>query len=152
MRARHLLAMVISLLACVSSLHAQVRVGSALDPSAAIDSIEVFRRGFQGVSNADGTTMYVVDELKGFTDRLSVGLPTTEQAAQRVAQSRLQALTEQDKAFVRRAATAQVRAAQYGLTKTPAIVFNGHAVVYGVFDVQQARSIYLRWRNTGGRP
>lgn len=141
----------IAAVAMVSSAHGQVQFGSALDQTARVESIEVFRRGAQAITNSDGATVYVVDELKGFTERLSANLPNTEAAAQRVAQSRLQALSEADKSFVQRAATAQVRAAQYGITKTPAVVFDHHAVVYGVFDMAEARRIYLRWRSAGAR-
>lgn len=142
-------------LVCLPQLpaHAEIQVGTALQSAARIESVEVFRRADQKVFGAaSGATMtvYVVDQLKSFTDRLSEGLPNTPQAAQRVAQARLQALTDQDKLWIRNAATAKVRATQYQLTKTPAIVINGQAVIYGVSDIAQACAIYQRWR--GGRP
>lgn len=138
---------------CLTTAHAEVQIGTALQSGAKIESVEVFRRVNQQVTGtASGATMtvYVVDQLKGFMDRLSEGLPNTPQAAQRVAQARLQSLTDQDKLWIRNAATAKVRTAQYQLTKTPAIVINGQAVIYGVSDVVQACAIYQRWR--GSRP
>jgi len=137
----------------INPVHADIQIGTALQPGAKIESVEVFRRADQqvfGTASGATLTVYVVDQLKSFTDRISEGLPNTPQAAQRVAQARLQALTDQDKLWIRNAATAKVRAAQYQLTKTPAIVINGQAVIYGVSDIAQACAIYQRWR--GGRP
>jgi integrating conjugative element protein (TIGR03757 family) len=38
---------------------------------------------------------------------------------------------------------------QYGIDRYPAIVFDGHAVVYGVTDVQAATRIYEQWQEEG---
>jgi integrating conjugative element protein (TIGR03757 family) len=111
--------------------------------------VEVFRLSNQTVAGP-ANTIYVVDAMHNYTERLSVGLPKTPGQAQQVAQARLAALTAQDKEALHRASASVVRAAEYKIAKTPAIVFDGRAVVYGIADVEQARAIYRSWRARGG--
>ena len=64
---------------------------------------------------------------------------------------RFEALTDADRRAIGASARGLAAALQYGLTKVPAIVFDGAAVVYGVTDVNQARAIYRTWRARGDR-
>lgn len=107
--------------------------------------VEVFRLGSQSVTAAPGATVYVLDAMDTYLDKLSVGLPKTEAEAQRIASARLATLTDADKAALRGAAEAKVRAAEYRITHAPAIVFDGRAVIYGVSDVERAQQIYRNW-------
>jgi len=114
---------------------------------------EVFKlSGQQNFVGSGIAVVHVVDQLRRNMDALSAGLPDNEAAATAVAANRLQALTPQDQNALRTSAIARVRVAEYGITKTPAIVFDGKATVYGLFDVDRARSIYVTWLNRQRRP
>jgi integrating conjugative element protein (TIGR03757 family) len=43
------------------------------------------------------------------------------------------------------------QALHYGIDRTPAIVFDGQAVIYGVTDVDEAIERYTRWRERSRR-
>lgn len=119
--------------------------------SVAAETVEVFRLSTQpDFLNSAGTTMYIVDAMNILTQRLSVGLPANQTEAARIAMQRINALTPQDKQAMHSASTAQIRAAEYKITKTPAIVFDGKAVLYGMNDVEQARVVYRAWRAQRG--
>lgn len=108
--------------------------------------IEIFKLQNQRITAVPGNaTVYDVDALDAATERLSIGLPNDPVAAQRIAQQRLQALPPQDKDYLRRLSVAVVASAEYKIAKVPAVVFDRRAVVYGVFDVEKARGIYLSW-------
>lgn len=143
---------VVTALSCASA-QAQLKVQTTQQGTPNL-VIEVFRLSNQqigGVSSA-GATEYVVDTLAEIKAQLSAGLPGVPQAAQRIVTQRMQKLVEADpdKKMIRAASTAVVRAAEYKITKVPAIVFDGRAVVYGVADVAQARAIYRNWAAQGG--
>jgi integrating conjugative element protein (TIGR03757 family) len=123
-----------------------------LGPAAvrAQEVVEVFRLSDQSVTGSPAATVYVIDAMHHFTERLSVGLPKTAAEARPVARARLEALTPQDKEALHRASTGLIRAAEYQIVKAPAIVFDRKAVVYGISDVEQARAIYRGWRARGG--
>lgn len=115
------------------------------------ETVEVFRLSTQpDFLNSAGTTIYIVDAMNILTQRLSVGLPANQTEAARIAMQRINALTPQDKQAMHSASTAQIRAAEYKITKTPAIVFDGKAVLYGMNDVEQARVVYRAWRAQRG--
>lgn len=117
----------------------------------ATETTEVFRLSTQpDFLNSAGATVYVVDVMTILTQRLSVGLPPNKVEAVRIATQRLNALTPEDKQAMRIASTARIRAAEYQIVKTPAIVFDGKAVLYGMNDVEQARGIYRTWRAQHG--
>jgi integrating conjugative element protein (TIGR03757 family) len=135
----------------VGAMALALGIGTLLPSSAyAQEVVEVFRLGNQTVTSFKNTTVYVVDAMRDYTTRLSADLPKTPAEAQRVTQARFNALTAHDKEVIRQASSALVRAAEYKIAKTPAIVFDGKAVVYGVADVEQARAIYRGWRARGG--
>jgi len=119
--------------------------------SATAETTEVFRLSSQpDFLNSAGATVYIVDAMNILTQRLSVGLPPNKAEAARIATQRLNALTPQDKQAMRIASTARIRAAEYQIIKTPAIVFDGKAVLYGMNDVEQARVMYRAWRAQQG--
>jgi integrating conjugative element protein (TIGR03757 family) len=113
--------------------------------------VEVFRLSNQPEpAGAVGATVYVVDAMHQYMAQLSVGLSRTPAEAAKVAKARVDALTPEQKNALRFASTARIRAAEYGITKTPAIVFDGRAVLYGITDVEQARLRYRNWLANGG--
>lgn len=138
----------------------QVRAGLAVSmlslclaaPVCAAETVEIFRLSRQPeIAGAAGSIIYTVDALNLHMQRLSAGLPADPAAASTIAAERLKALSREEQQALRLASTAQVRATEYQITKTPAIVFDGRAVVYGLYDVEQARRIYQAWRANGGQ-
>lgn len=119
--------------------------------TAAAETTEVFRLSTQpDFLNSAGATVHIVDAMNVLTQRLSVGLPPNKAEAVQIATQRLNALTPLDKQAMRIASTARIRAAEYQIIKTPAIVFDGKAVLYGMNDVEQARAMYRAWRAQQG--
>lgn len=74
---------------------------------------------------------------------LGRGLPASPQAAAALAKSRIAA----SRTALRAAFAGRAKAAEYGIAKVPAIVFDrGAAVVYGTADAGAALALYRRWR------
>ena len=59
-------------------------------------------------------------------------------------------LGDADRSRLHRGAEIETLARQYRLTKAPAMVVDGRAVIYGVNDVEHARAIYRAWRARKG--
>jgi len=87
--------------------------------------------------------VYALDGLDKLAANLSVQLPTEPNVARRTAMARLGRLDpgqvdpEQLDAL-QRAASGLLKAAEYGIDRYPAVVFDGYAVVYGVTDLDEA--------------
>lgn len=90
--------------------------------------------------------IYVLDALHHLESRLSGDLPGDPRQARRLAFERLQKIHETDRARLQQAAVGLARAAHYGIDRYPAMVFDGHAVVYGLTDLEAARARYRRWQ------
>ncbi len=125
-------------------------------PSRALDieTVEVFTvsdRPVTGVSAlaARGitVTVYRLDAITRFADALSAGLPTEPDAAKTIALSRLENLSDRRDQLAL-AANGLVASRGYGLDRTPAVVLDGAAVVYGVLDLEAAVAIYEHSRAT----
>jgi integrating conjugative element protein (TIGR03757 family) len=52
---------------------------------------------------------------------------------------------------LQRAASGLLKAAEYGIDRYPAVVFDGHAVVYGVTDLYDAVRHFETWRGRAPR-
>jgi integrating conjugative element protein (TIGR03757 family) len=91
-------------------------------------------------------TTYVVDGLDQFESMLSQNLPVAADAARAEALRRIGALDEARMAPARSAAVGLARAIQLGVDRYPAIVFDGHAVVYGVTDLGAAIDRFEAWQ------
>ena len=48
--------------------------------------------------------------------------------------------------LARQSAAGLINAAEYGVDRYPAIVFDGNAVVYGVTDIGEALRHYRKWK------
>ena len=79
-----------------------------------------------------------VDAIEGFETTLSLGLSNDPDTAQRTVRARLAALDDHVSATLQKSAMGLASAAQLGIDRTPAIVFNHTAVVYGVTDLTEA--------------
>ncbi len=82
--------------------------------------------------------VYALDGLDKLAANLSDQLPTEPNVARRTARARLGRLGPGQLEDLRRAASGLLKAAGYGIDRYPAVVFGGHAVVYGVTDLDEA--------------
>jgi integrating conjugative element protein (TIGR03757 family) len=150
----------LDLVLVAGNVHAQNFVGSAATRTGVIDTrsvsrldqnkgregtVEVFTNSAILLTNVRDARVYLLDGLEQISSELSAGLPANEQAAQQIVQQRLTrigaaALQQRTKG----AAEGIVRAANYGVDRVPAVVFDGHAVVYGERDIDVARVQYRR--------
>ena len=94
-------------------------------------------------------TIYAVDGLERFEASLSQDLPVQEDAAKAEAMRRIGELDEARMAPAKEAAIGLAKAIQYGVDRYPAIVLDGHAVIYGVTDLVDALARYGSWREAG---
>jgi integrating conjugative element protein (TIGR03757 family) len=92
--------------------------------------------------------VYKVDETERFETILSEHLPPDPEVAKRLAQERLRQLRGSQIEAAKRAALGLVKAAEYGIERYPAIVFDGEAVVYGVTDIGEALRLYRERQGT----
>ena len=90
--------------------------------------------------------VYQIDGIQQLEAVLSRHLPRDPAAAKRVALARLQQLDNKVTTRTRNAAIGLARALQYGIDRYPAIVFDGHCVVYGVTELGQALRQYHLWQ------
>ncbi len=102
---------------------------------------------------SESTTIevYEIDGIDRFEAILSEQLPTKPNAARRVALKRVSQVDAVRIEEPQRAAVGLVRAAEYGIDRFPAIVFGGHAVVYGVTDIGEALRHYRVWQGRAPR-
>ena len=112
--------------------------------------IEVFLQDGTIPANAHGATIHRIDVLRQLTSELNAGaLPAHKGQAVTLVRQRVQAMGPALKHRLDAALRAVEAATVYGLQGTPAIVFDGSRVVYGVTDVAQASEIV---RRGGGQP
>ena len=92
--------------------------------------------------------IYVIERLEA---KLSEHLPTDPNAERRIGMARIPPPDSAEVKQVARAAVGLVRAAEYGIDRYPAVVFDGHAVVYGVTDIGEALRQYRIWQGRAPR-
>ena len=137
---------------CRPALRRLALAGACFVPlaAAAQERIEVFVVGDQVITGAASAgVIHHVDALARRVEALSAGLPADPARAGEMAKARFAALTDAQRLQLKEDATVENLARQYRLTKTPAIVIDGRALIYGVSDVERARAIYRRWRAEG---
>lgn len=89
--------------------------------------------------------IFELDGIQQIENRLSRGLSSDPVESRQVVLERFQQLTHGDRIRVRSAATGLAKAAQYGVDRYPAIVFDGAFVVYGITDIHSAFIHYQQW-------
>lgn len=115
--------------------------------------IEVFVQGGSDPVNAQGATIHRIDALHQLTTELNAGtLPAHKDRAVRIVRERIQTMGPAFKSRMESALRAVEAAAIYGVQDTPAVVFDGSRVVYGVADVAQAVEIVRRGGGQAIRP
>lgn len=127
--------------------HASVAIGALLAvhvaaATAAEPAIEVFTLSTLPLTNARDASVYYVDAVELLQQQLSAGLPADPKRAQEMVAQRMAALGPQLETRARAGASGLARAAQLGVQRAPAIVFDGKWAVYGVTDVDAARRIF----------
>lgn len=90
--------------------------------------------------------LYHVDGLERFEAHLSRQLPRERAAAEAEALRRLQKLDPIVLQSAQDAALGLSKASQYVIDRSPAIVLDGHAVVYGITDLHDALDRYHAWQ------
>ncbi len=95
--------------------------------------------------------VYSLDGIERFEAILSEQLPTDPNAARRAALKRASQVDAERIEETQRAAVGLVRAAEYGIDRYPAIVFDGQAVLYGVTDLGEALRHYRMWQGKAPR-
>ena len=95
--------------------------------------------------------LYEIDGVARFEAELSDGLADNPEAARRLAQERIGQIDGSRLDVARRSAAGLINAAESGVDRYPAIVFDGNAVVYGVTDIGAALRQYRQWKDRAPR-
>ena len=90
---------------------------------------------------ARDVAIYRLDGLAALEAALSVDLPADPEAARAEALRRLGDIDAAQVAHAREAAEGLVRAAEYGISRYPAVVIDGRYLIYGVTHVPEALSL-----------
>ncbi len=103
-------------------------------------------------NNALGTiTHYDLDGIYQLQQTLSQGLPNDPVQAKQLVLQRLQSMDAALSHRLENAGNGLVQALHYGIDRTPAIVFDHQAVIYGVTELDDAKEQYSQWREQGSR-
>jgi integrating conjugative element protein (TIGR03757 family) len=100
--------------------------------------------GLEELAGVATVELYPVDAVARLEATLSAGLPDDPEAAKALALERLQALDEATIERLNAGASGLALARQHGLDRFPAVVIDGHAIVYGVMDLRQVVALYRR--------
>ncbi len=90
--------------------------------------------------------IYHLDGIQRFETKLSKDLSSDPGKSKRIVLQRFQQLHEEDRVRMQLAAMGLAKAAQYGIDRYPAIVFDGQVVVYGITDLEAALQHYRAWQ------
>jgi integrating conjugative element protein (TIGR03757 family) len=82
---------------------------------------------------------------------LSKGFPNNPEIAQKVVQEGIRHIDGSRLDSARQSAVGLLKAAEYGIDRYPAIVFDSNAVVYGVTDISEALWRYWMWEERKGQ-
>ena len=111
---------------------------------AAEPAVEVFTTSTLPVTNVRDAAVYYLDAITLLEQHLSLNLPPDPARAQQLVAQRMAALGPELESRTRSAAAGLARAAQLGLQRAPAVVFDGRWAVYGMTDVDAARRVFER--------
>lgn len=117
-------------------------------------NIEAFTDALHPIEGADslraqmpGTRIQIhrIDTKAEFDAKLSQGLPPDPQAAASIVKERLAGIRPADaEAALQGALNSAVLMSGYGLSRIPAVVFDGHAAVVGETSLRRALDVYCR--------
>lgn len=94
---------------------------------------------------------YEIDQITQLQRELSRGLPNDAEQAKPLVLQRFQLIDAAVSQRLENTAKGLVKALHYGIDRTPAMVFDGQAVIYGVIDVDEATQRYRQWRERNDR-
>lgn len=129
-----------------SAVPAVPRIGLEVFTTSERPVVELAPKSATSASSNYTVTVYEIDGLQFIERKLSHDLPTDRGQSQHLAMQRLQRLEEPELRRMRGAAMGLAKAMQYGIDRTPAVVFDGETVVYGVTDVSAAVEAYEAWQ------
>lgn len=130
------LAAALAMAACVLSTRA-ARAGEVVE---VFTDPALFR-----LAHAEGAAVYDLSAPRQLMGWLGQGLPRDPGQAKAVAAGRL----GEHRQRLAAAFGGLALAAQYGIAKIPAVVFNhGEAVAYGITDVAEAAALHRRWKES----
>jgi integrating conjugative element protein (TIGR03757 family) len=95
--------------------------------------------------------LYEIDGIARLEAELSDGLAADPETARRLVQERFGQIDGPRLDVARRSAAGLISAAEYGVDRYPAIVFDGNAVVYGVTYIGEALRHYRTWKGRAPR-
>jgi integrating conjugative element protein (TIGR03757 family) len=98
--------------------------------------------GLEALAGVATVELYAVDAVARLEEALSAGLPKDPEQAKALALERLQALEEATIERLNAGASGLALARQHGLDRFPAVVIDGHAIVYGLMDLRQVVALY----------
>ena len=91
--------------------------------------------------------LYEIDGIADFEVELSDGLPNDPKTAQKLVRKRIGQVADGSRLdLMHQSAAGLINAAEYGVDRYPAIVFDGNAVIYGVTDIGEALRHYRKWK------
>ena len=96
-------------------------------------------------------THYNLDGIDQLQQTLSQALPNDPGQAKQLVLQRLQSMDAALSHRLENAGNGLVQAMHYGIDRTPAIVFDRQAVIYGVTELDDAIEQYTQWREQGSR-
>ena len=96
-------------------------------------------------------THYEIDQINQLQRELSRGLPKDAEQAKQLVLQRFQLIDATVSQRLENTAKGLVIAMDYGIDRTPAMVFDSQAVIYGVTDVDEATKRYRQWRERNDR-
>jgi integrating conjugative element protein (TIGR03757 family) len=100
--------------------------------------------GLEALADSATVELYPVDAVARLEESLSAGLPKDPEQAAALALERLQSLDEATVLRLNAGASGLALARQHGLDRFPAVVIDGHAIVYGLMDLRQVVAHYRR--------
>ena len=98
--------------------------------------------------NRQGLDVLVVeiDGIQAVEHNLSLNLSADPKRSKQVALQRLQQMDEEARTRLKLTAMGLTKTMRYGVDRTPAVVFDGKTVVYGVTDLTVALEHYQAWQ------
>ena len=90
--------------------------------------------------------LYEIDGVTRLEAELSDGLADNPETARRLVQERFGKIDGPRFDVACQSAAGLINAAEYGVDRYPAIVFDGDAVVYGITDIGEALRHYRQWK------
>lgn len=127
-----------------SQMKIEIFTTTDIQPDVAVDAEEESPRKIN-------LQVYMLDGIQLAETELSRNLTTDPTQSKQILLQRIQEMDEQTRIHMQESAVGLARAMQYGIDHYPAIVFDGQAIIYGVFDLKIGLMQYQSWQ-AGNKP